>query len=227
MGKLYSALVAAPSKILGAISTTTGFAAAFWPDWFANKIGTQVTADSAQQLGIMLLAIGSAYFFLLWWLKPGDVSDTGSTFNNPSGVNIGTVTGGDFSQHTHNAPTKFSRVFEVTTIPSFMGGNDTINLDGVATLRLFPPYSIRGATLALDATIMKQPDEVFPDGSGFRDVRITLGKLKTFTFDTEENKRHTMDVEGKVFIVTLRGTEALKVEDVAKPLKFVFSVKEA
>lgn len=226
MGKLYSALVAAPSKVLGGVSTVVGLGAAIKPQWVEAKIGSQVNADTIQNLGVALLAVSALYFCLLWLLKPGGSGDASTVFNNPSGVNIGTVKGGDFSQHSHAAPPKFRKEFTLTTIPPFMGGETTIDLDGVATLRLFPPYSIGTATLKLDAVPMKQPDAFFPD-TEFRGIQITTGEMRSFFFDTQNNKRHTLEAGGKVFIVTLRETEALVVEGLQNPLKFVFSVAEA
>jgi hypothetical protein len=128
--------------------------------------------------------------------------------------------------HAHAAHAKFSAICELTTLPSYMGGQSVIDLDSVATLRLSPPYSIDSATLALDPVPMRQPDAILP-GAEFRDIQVTAGRSKRFSFDTGQNKRHTMEAGGKVFIVTLRETEALSVEGVANPLKFVFAVKEA
>lgn len=226
MAKLYSALVALPSRSFGVISGAIGIPAAFWPTWFENKVGVQVTADAIQTIGICLMAASIAYFALLWWLKPGSGEDASTTINTSGGIGIGHVSGGDFSQHTHNAPRKFSGVFEVTTLPSHMGGNRTVDLDGVATLNLFPPWSLDTATMMLDSVPMKQPD-VNLQGAQFTDIRFTTGPQKKFTFNTGDDKRHTMEAGGKVFIVTLRETEQLAVEGVANPLKFVFAVKEA
>lgn len=133
---------------------------------------------------------------------------------------------GNLTYHAHAAHPKFSGVFDIIAIPRHLGGVSTIDLDGVATLRLFPPYSIDTATLALDAVPMRQPDAIMP-GAEFRNIQITTGNPRMFSFDTGPNRRHTMEAGGKVFIVTLRETEALNIQGVANPLKFVFAVKEA
>jgi hypothetical protein len=139
---------------------------------------------------------------------------------------IGNVTGGNISQHTHLAPEKFKGVFELTNLPQFLGGVWTIDLDGVATLRLCAPYSMSHATLAVDMVPMRAPDSI-SESVQIRDAFVTTGKRQELYFDNEHNKRHTLEAGGKVFIVSLRETEQLQVEGVANPLKFVFAVKEA
>lgn len=226
MGRLYSTLVAAPSKILGGVSTLVGLAAAIRPQWVETEIGSHVNAATIQNLGIALLAASALYFCLLWLLKPSK----GDGHNAPNvaasghqAVAIGSVHGGF---HQHQAPPKFSKIIEFKMLPEFLGGISKADLDGVATLRIKGPYSEQTATLALDLIPVKHPDQIQPDVE-IRDIYIHTGPTKEYFFDTQHSKRQALDVGGKVFIVTLREIEILEVPGVAKPLRFEFMVKEA
>lgn len=121
---------------------------------------------------------------------------------------------------------KFSGIFEVTTLPKPLGGVNLVDLAGVATLRLHVPYSAQKITMALDIVPTRHPDQLGPDFQS-TDIYSYSLPVRTFEFDTQSKKRHTFEVEGKIFTITLREIELLAVESVANPLKFVFSVVEA
>jgi hypothetical protein len=120
----------------------------------------------------------------------------------------------------------FSETQSIKTLPPFLGGNDTLRLDNVATLHLYVPYSDNSITLVLDASPVRLPDQ---NNDG-----VAIQGAHTFTHDTKDeiafdvgvNKRREITVGDRTFVVTLLEVRHLATPDVAKPLEFVFGISE-
>lgn len=174
-----------------------------------------------------LVAIGAILLLITFiWSMLNKRSDGLNNQTHGPGAHIfsGPVSNPTF--YTNTVPSKFAAECEMTTAPTSLGGRSVIDLDGIATLRLMPPYSRTSVTVALDMVPIKHPNRIEPDAQ-ITDVHLYIGQSKRFFFDTDHNKRHTMEAGGKIFIVTLREIELLQIEGVANPLRFRFAVKEA
>lgn len=124
-----------------------------------------------------------------------------------------------------SAPPKFSSKQEVNTLPPAMGGNQFLDLGGVSSLRISPPYSDIMVTMGLDEVPLKMHVPSTPGVQVFDSTFTILGG-KTFVFDTGDNKRHTIEVAGAIFTVTLIEIDPRPVPKVAKAIRYTFSVKE-
>ena len=224
MSKLYKALVALPSRLFGITSGAVGIPAAFWPTWFERTVGAQVNADTIQTVGICLMALSIAYFALLWWLKPSGSESSGSTINTYGGVGIAHVSGGDFSQHTHNVPEKFRTEQEVMTYSAFEEDR-RLNLGGLATLRTGLTYSENHVDMLLD--VVPRVLETNPDpGITIARATIHFGDHRSYVFNNADKKRHSITVEGVTFVVTLIEIDPSPVPQKARPFRYRFSVAE-
>ena len=96
-----------------------------------------------------------------------------------------------------------------------------MNLDNVATLRLYVPDAIDLATLILDTIPMR-----FPDQGSFKDVEIYTHLGPQYVFDNGDNKRHEIMVAGRTFVVTLLAIRKLYVPNVGNPIEYTFGISD-
>ncbi|MDG1859861.1 MAG: hypothetical protein P8I94_12195, partial [Emcibacteraceae bacterium] len=59
-----------------------------------------------------------------------------------------------------------------------------------------------------------------------RNLNIMSGPLERIEFNNGVNKRHNIDVDGKVFVVTLIKTEVLEVKNVNNAVSYTFNIAE-
>lgn len=120
----------------------------------------------------------------------------------------------------------FSSTQSLKTLPTFLGGNETLRLDNAAVLHLSAPYSDTSVTLILDDTPIRFPDQD-KDGLSVRDAYFsTHDKKNEILFDVGENKRHEIVVGDRTFIVALLEIRQLATPNVAKPREYVFGISE-
>mgnify|MGYP001591711657 CR=1 FL=1 len=120
----------------------------------------------------------------------------------------------------------FSQTQSIKTLPSSLGGIDYLNLDNVATLKLYVPSSLNKVTLLLDVVPISLPDQhnkafIVEDAQYYNQ---SLGKQ--YIFDAGENKRHEIEVGGRVFIITLLKIIKLNITDVPGALEYQFGISE-
>jgi hypothetical protein len=111
-------------------------------------------------------------------------------------------------------------------LPPSLGGVDYLNLDNIARLRLYVPYSKEYVTLLLDIIPTDLPSR---SGSGIsvEGAQIYNQSLGVpYVFDKGTQKRHEITVAGRTFVVTLLQIKQLDVPNVAKPLEYVFGISE-
>jgi hypothetical protein len=130
------------------------------------------------------------------------------------------------SPRTQTVRSAFSQTQSIKVLPPFMGGNMTLTLDNVATLRLHLPYSMQMLTLLLDVVPM--------------DMRVVHNEniqvqgaqgyfhsgAATYTFDAQQRKRQEITVADRTFIVTLLKIGRLDISGVANPIEYVFGISE-
>ena len=116
----------------------------------------------------------------------------------------------------------FSATEIVSNLPPSLGGDPTLKLGNVATMRLSGSYSDTSVTMQADVTPIHLPNRRSNDGQVEGAAVYVMGK--EWTFDTAENKRHIIDVGGSVFAVTLLDVDPRPVAGVARPVKYTFGV---
>lgn len=120
----------------------------------------------------------------------------------------------------------FSETQSIKFLPTALGGNDTINLDNIATLKLYVPSSIDRVTLLLDVVPIALPDKQtdFFKVEDAQSYNQTTGV--TYVFDTNKNRRHEITLKNRTFIVTLQKIRKLKVENIPGALEYQFGISE-
>ena len=170
--------------------------------------------DKRWLVGTILLPVGVAGF---GWLYANS-SNLNSIINIPN--NTGIVTQGQIGNNiikTHS----FSTTQRINTLPRSLGGKRVLNLDNVATLRLFMPNTIDKVTLILDTTPMTFSDQA---SNIYMEISTDLGPQ--YHFDNRDNKRHDIMVDGRTFTVTLFEIAKLKVQNITNPIEYVFGVSD-
>jgi hypothetical protein len=168
-------------------------------------------------VGVVLLLVT-----YVWHLLNGREAEGGQHTHGP-GSHI-------FSGDVHNpvfhaGVPKFSAEQTIFTVPDFMGGNRRLDLGGIATLTLFPPWDEQSLTMKLD-TVPMTHGGLKGEGFELSGIAVTVGEHQTFVFNVGQNRRHTISAGGKVFTVTLREIDQTPVEGVAKALRYKFSIAE-
>lgn len=221
---IYNGLISAPAKIISAIVSLVGALGTVWPKEVGSLLGGTVTEQGVQTIGITLLIGAVIYFACLWLFKPTSASNTGITSTGDNSPAIGRLSGG-LNYHAHSAPKKFSATQEVNNLPPPLGGNQVLSLAGVATLRLHVPYSEVEVTMRLDA-VPQMLGVQASEGIEVTGAQIVRGKANSLRFDTQEHKRHILDVAGSVFVVTLLEVDPRPMEGIGKAMRYKFSVVE-
>jgi hypothetical protein len=121
--------------------------------------------------------------------------------------------------------TAFSQTQSIKIAPPSFGGNETLRLADVATLKLFAPYSLTSVTLKLDVVPIALPNIKNP-AIQIEGAQITIGDGTTYTFDVGQNKRHEIAASGRAFIVTLLEVKKLDIAGVSNPIEYVFGISE-
>jgi hypothetical protein len=145
------------------------------------------------------------------------------TYNVSSQGQIGGITAGE----VNIVKIKFSETQSIKVLPPSLGGNDTLNLDNVATLKLYgPSYSTTAVTLLLDVVPIELPDKI--DGNLQMEGAYTYNHLSAvkYTFDTAKNRRHEITTAGRTFAVTLQKIILLDVPGVSNALEYQFGISE-
>jgi len=171
-------------------------------------------------LAIIILG-GIALYDLAKGRKDHEAGQSTTGDQSPS---VGTMSG-NASINYHSGPEKYRSDDIVTNSPEQLGGSRVLKLGGVATLSLHVPYSSDGVTMRLDEVPISLGSHK-GDGFSFANVQITTGTHNEITFDRGENKRHTIEVGGSIFTVSLTEIDASPHPGISKPLRFHFSVAE-
>lgn len=130
------------------------------------------------------------------------------------------------ASETKTVRTAFSDTQFIRIMPSELGGNTTLNLDNVGTLKLHVPYSLDKITLLLDVVPVSLPNRHDPS------VEITDAEIydhttgKQYTFDTDKNHRQEIKIANRTFIVTLVGIKKLDVPHVPVATEYQFGISE-
>lgn len=120
----------------------------------------------------------------------------------------------------------FSQTQSIKVLPSSLGGNSTLNLDNIATLILHVPYSMDSVTLLLDVVPVVFPDR-YSNLITIEDAQYyNQSNGKQYVFDTGKNKRHEIDIGGRIFIVTLLKIIKLNVAKVSNAIEYQFGISE-
>jgi hypothetical protein len=120
----------------------------------------------------------------------------------------------------------FSEQQSIKVLPPSLGGNDVLNLNNLATLKLHVPYSEQGVTLLLDVVPEEHPP-VKNENFSVEGIRIyNHASGEKFFFDKEENKRKEITIGDRTFVVTLLKIKKLDFKNVAEPFEFVFGISE-
>jgi hypothetical protein len=129
------------------------------------------------------------------------------------------------SPRTQTVRSAFSQTQSIKVLPPSLGGNMTLHLDNVATLRLAAPYSMEMATLALDVVPIdmqvRHGPEVQVEGP-----QIYYGSHQQYMFDVHQNKRKEIEVGGRTFTVTLIQVKRVPIANVGSPIEYVFGISE-
>jgi hypothetical protein len=119
----------------------------------------------------------------------------------------------------------FSETQRIKMLPPSLGGNMTLRLDNVATLRL-GGVSRNSITLILDVVPVDLAVTHSP-GVSVEGAQIFYHTGATqYVFDTHQNQRKEIMVVGRTFIVTLLQISKLAVAEVANPVEYVFGISE-
>jgi hypothetical protein len=120
----------------------------------------------------------------------------------------------------------FSQTQSIRVLPPSLGGIDYLNLDNVARLKLYVPYSANSVTLLLDivptSPIVRTSPNVVVEGAQIYNQSLGV----QYVFDTGDNKRHEIAVGGRTFVVTLLQINRLGIPNVGNPLEYVFGISE-
>jgi hypothetical protein len=119
----------------------------------------------------------------------------------------------------------FSSTQRINTL--YVGKDDALNLDNVATLRLFVPSNDSMVSLLLNSSPVVSTEEVkkgpyTSKGTAFIDMTNTTA----YTFDTGLHKEHDVPVGNRTFVVTLLQINKLDSRVTAVPLEYVFGISE-
>ena len=120
----------------------------------------------------------------------------------------------------------FSQTQSIKVLPPSLGGNLTLNLDNLGTLRLHVPYSLAQVTLLLDVVPTTVPIQ---HDAGVQAEGAEIYNQKTgtaYTFDTNSSKRHEIAIGGRVFVVSLLRVIKLEIPDVPGAVEYQFGISE-
>jgi hypothetical protein len=184
------------------------------PDWLsAPGVDNRVILGSA--------AVGVVYAFLIWGI-PALRRPVHSPPSPPPAAE---------PTRPASAPTQtirhaFSERQSIKVLPPFLGGNMTLRLDNVATLRLHAPYSMQLATMILDVVPMDLAVQHSPNVSVDGAQGYFHSDSVTYVFDVNQNKRKEIVAAGRTFIVTLLEVKKIDRADVSNPIEYVFGISE-
>lgn len=120
----------------------------------------------------------------------------------------------------------FSETQSIKVLPPSLGGNDRLNLDNVATLKLHVPYSDNSVTLLLDVVVITLPSNT--EGpiktEGVKSYNHNSGTI--YLFDIINNKRHEITISDRTFVVTLFSINKLDVPNVSYAIEYEFGISE-
>jgi len=121
----------------------------------------------------------------------------------------------------------FSQRQSIKMLPSSMGGNNTLNLDNVATLRVGLSLTNRSdiITLFVDTPAISFPAKRTPAMS-IEGAELSTHLGKEYGFDMGKNQRQEIVVAGRTFIVTLLEIKQLDTPGVAAPIEYVFGITD-
>ena len=119
----------------------------------------------------------------------------------------------------------FSQTQTISNAGKMSGQSDELNLDNIATLKIFAPYSTENVTLVLDAD-----PTYYPGYSNSQvDVLQTMiihGDHKKYIFDKGANKRQVVQVGTRKFLVTLMDTGIPSKRILAVQIEYTFGISE-
>ncbi|MBU4142797.1 hypothetical protein KJ590_02230 [Patescibacteria group bacterium] len=120
----------------------------------------------------------------------------------------------------------FSDTQSIKNLPPSLGGNDILNLDNLATLKLHVPYNENSLTLLLNVIPTEMPtvkNESFT-AEGIKIYNQNSGQ--SYFFNTIQNKSHKIQIENRFFVVSLKEIKKLDIKNVSNPLEFIFGISE-
>jgi hypothetical protein len=159
---------------------------------------------------------------ILYYIFGIGKSNPNNTYNVSSQGQTGGITAGEVNITT----TKFSQSQSIKVLPPSLGGNDLLNLDNVAKLKLHVPFSMDSVTTLLDVVVTNLPDQHTDNFSveGTQYYNQTSGTQ--YIFDTTDNKRHEIAVGGRLFTVTLYSINKLNIPNVPVAIEYQFGISE-
>ncbi len=183
------------------------------PAWLsAPGIDNRIIAGS--------LSVGVIYAFLIWGI-PALRRTEPKTIASKSEEEKASPT-----PTTQTIRHAFSEAQSIKVLPPFLGGNSTLRLANVGTLRLHTPYSMKLVTLILDVV----PFDLAVKSDPRIEVQGAQGYFHSasaqYVFDVDKNKRQEITVAGRTFIITLLEIKRLSMAAVANPIEYVFGVSE-
>ena len=120
---------------------------------------------------------------------------------------------------------RFSQTQTISNAGSLSGQSEELNLDNIATLQIFPPYSTESVTLMLD------PNPTYYPGYSTKQIdvlqmKIMRGDHTRYTFDKGNNKRQYIQVGTRKFLVTLMSTRLPDKPILAVQIEYTFGISE-
>ncbi|MDG1708115.1 MAG: hypothetical protein P8H03_05100 [Emcibacteraceae bacterium] len=236
---IYEAFTILPSKIVAGLGWIIMLFAVLKPDKLEELLDSFINSEQIQFWSIVFLIIFSLYWILVAFLKPTDKkvlpTRAKQTSHGDNSVNVSSgiyqTSYGDNSTNVagnynvNQLPPKFSEEQTVNTLPPHLGGKDRLNLGNIGSLLRLVPCNNEMVTMAVDAVPINYPDKVTPNME-VRNLNIMSGPLERIEFNNGVNKRHNIDVDGKVFVVTLIKTEVLEVKNVNNAVSYTFNIAE-
>ncbi len=120
----------------------------------------------------------------------------------------------------------FSETQTIRLLPPSLGGNDVLSIDSIATLKTHSHGSATSITLLLDVVPTHLPDNSSDVVKTEGRQEYTHSKEAEYVFDSIKNKRHDIDIAGRVFTVSLLKISVLDVPNVSSAIEYLFGISE-
>jgi hypothetical protein len=220
--------------IVGWVGTSmTGIILAFLPGYLNNP--------STTSLKVMIgCGIGAVICFLVWLFTAEKKNEVAPSIAQSVTGGVGGAQqvgdGNSIFQTINQVPrilttrTAFSITAKLCNLPPYLDAKNSVNLDNAGVLKLWVPYSLSSVTVCIDPTVSNFPNDnpFVTIGSSVvpGSVQMTFGKLQEYVFDRVSNKRHDIEVGGRVFSVTLMEVNPVNIPGIAPTFEYVFGISE-
>lgn len=121
---------------------------------------------------------------------------------------------------------QFSDGQKIIVAPPSLGGIDRLNLDNIATLKLDVPYGSDSITLRLDVVTKELSVKTSPEILIEQAELFYHGNSGSYFFDIKSSFKHTIEIEGKKFVVKLLSIKNINIPDVPNAKEYSFSIRE-